>query len=219
MKIITGLAIAVMANEKKVPPRSPTQRLSTLRRFMSNFANEVAAPIAGDGYAGRLEKRMHGMVDSMGRAYERPTCGFYDPNTKHGGPDPNPEIRPNGKPRNRRFAAEDMQEDLEAECAKGWDGINETLQAECCAYSDSFASANSANCNAIASSRSGGRGKKDPWDRLSSDPALKWKQIMTGCRKWAERYIGNCAGQRKNKLIKNRTKRVFGKVNEKLGLA
>jgi hypothetical protein len=35
-------------------------------------------------------------------AYNRPTCGFFDESLKHGGPDTNPELRPNGKPRNQR---------------------------------------------------------------------------------------------------------------------
>jgi hypothetical protein len=216
MKIIAGLAIAVAANEKKVPPRDPMQRLNTLRRFMTNFATEVATPIAGAGYAGRLEKRMHNMVDSMGSAYERPTCGYFDSSSKHGGPDPNPNERPNGKPRNRRFAAEDLQEELEAECANGLANVSDTVANECCLYVDGWSEANEAFCSKGVRAK---KGKKDPWDRLSDDPALKWKQIMTGCRKWAERYIGNCAGQRKKNLIKHRTKRVFAKVNEKLGLA
>merc|ERR1719333_681527 len=32
-------------------------------------------------------------------AYGRPNCGFYDSSLTNGGPDPNPELRPNGKPR------------------------------------------------------------------------------------------------------------------------
>lgn len=151
----------------------------------------------------------------MGAAYNRDTCGYFDNTSKHGGPDPNPHLRPDGKPRTRRFAAEDLQEDLEAECEKGLANISDTVAGECCDYVESFSSDNEAFC--LKGVRARGS-KKDPWDRLSDDNSLKWKQIMTGCRKWAERYIGNCHGQRKNQLIKKRTKKVYAKVSARLNL-
>lgn len=223
MKLISSLAIAmVAANEKKVPPRHPLNRLNTLTTFFTNFANDVASPLVGAGYAGRLEKRMHGMTASMEKAFNRPNCGYYDESTKHGGPDPNPENRENGKPRNRRDADDSdaaaldaalgLTETHDAACTDGSFATNTVeLNQECCAKDANY----HADCN-ILPRRKGGP-KKTAWERLSNDPATKWRQIMTGCRKWAERYINNCAGQRKNNLIKNRTKRVFGKVNDKLG--
>jgi len=222
MKLISSLAIAlVAAEEKKVPPRHPLNRLNTLRGFFAKFAEDVVVPITGNqNYADRLTKRMQGMTDSMEKAFNRPNCGYYDESSKHGGPDPEPHLRPNGKPRNRRDTEDethfDDQEEFEAACALGWENNNVQVRTECCQQIDSYYSANESGCNMLP--RRKGGNKKTPWDRLSADPALKWKQIMTGCRKWAERYINNCAGQRKNKLIKNRTKRVFEKVNTKLGL-
>ena len=50
-------------------------------------------------------------------AFNRPNCGYYSGEGKHGGPDPNPEINFNGKPRNRRTA--DNEEDL-LEAAQEW---------------------------------------------------------------------------------------------------
>lgn len=212
------MAVAlVSAADKKVPPRDPEQRLSTLGRFFDQFTSDIVAGIAGDGYAGRLNGRMQGMIASMGAAYARPNCGYFDETSKHGGPDPNPGQRPDGKPRNRRYAPEDLEEVLHAACDLGWESLNPTVQGECCEDDADFYVTNKARCDARP--RAGkGKPKKDPYERLSEDPALKWKQITTGCRKWAERYIGNCAGQRKNNLIKNRTKRVYTKVLAKLGL-
>merc|ERR1712176_157739 len=223
MKLIASLAIAlVAASEKKVPPRNPEQRLNTLKRFFGQFAETEIEPRVGAGYAGRLQKRMEGMCDSMLKAYQRPQCGYFDPSHKHGGPDANPDLRPNGKPRNRRDAGDetyfDDQETFEAECAKGWDNNSAIVRGECCEDVASYAAANADNCSKLPAVRRKGN-KKTPWDRLSQDPELKWKQIMTGCRKWADRYINECGGQRKNQLIKNRTKKVYGKVQQKLGWA
>ena len=36
-----------------------------------------------------------------------------------------------------------------------------------------------------------------PWDRYNrEDPSVGAKQLTTGYRKWAERYISQCSGQR-----------------------
>ena len=54
----------------------------------------------------------------MRAAFERPNCGYYSGEGKHGGPDPNPEINPNtGKARARRTA--DNEDDLK-EAAAEW---------------------------------------------------------------------------------------------------
>ena len=46
----------------------------------------------------------------MTRAFQRTECGFYDSAMlPHGGPDPSPNLRPGGRPRNRR-QAEDSYE-------------------------------------------------------------------------------------------------------------
>ena len=52
------------------------------------------------------KERMQKMTGNMRRAFDRPQCGFFDPdNVPNGGPDPYPELRPNGKPRRSRRAA------------------------------------------------------------------------------------------------------------------
>jgi len=233
MKLISGLSVFafVAAQNKKVPPRNPEQRLGTLSEFFVKFTEEVVAPFTGDGYAGRLNTRMQGMTSSMLAAYNRPNCGYFDDSSKHGGPDPNPNVRPNGKPRNRRSTDEDNAAVVAEQCKNiKWSEMTEKLQQDCCDSDHNPDPLFSAGgecldgkcdlaCQIMEGKRSKGKGKgkKSHWDRLSNDPQTKWKQIMTGCRKWAERYIGNCGGQRKNKLITNRTKKVYEKVNTKMG--
>jgi hypothetical protein len=61
-------------------------------------------------------------------------------------------------------------------------------------------------------------GKNNSYDRLASEPSLRWRQITTGARKWVERYINNCGGQRKNNLGVKRIRKVYKKWDEKLNL-
>jgi len=229
MKLLGSLAIAIVAAQnKKVPPKTPKQRLNTLSEFFERFTTEVVAPSVGQGYAERLNKRMQNMVTSMGAAYDRPNCGYFDENSKHGGPDPNPHVKPNGKPRNRRDVDDSDDSDdtwfgaqaaTDEYCnANEFANHSEEGQKSCCSESESFLAANTGNCGKLRT-KGGNKKRKEGYERLSDDPKLKWKQITTGARKWAERYINNCGGQRKNKLISNRTKKVYGKVNVKMGWA
>lgn len=227
MKLIGSFSLAlVAAQNKKVPPKTPEQRLNTLKSFFQRFTAEVVQPVAGDGYADRLNGRMQTMLSRMETAYNRPNCGFFDPTLKHGGPDPHPDHKngdPTGPKRNRRLAEEDS-EDLQSQACSGKvvneDGSVETfdplgsMRADCCAL-EWFKAENETACN--SGIRSGKKKGKDQYARLSNDPQLKWKQITTGTRKWAERYINNCHGQRKNKLITKRMKKVYAKVNTKMG--
>ena len=51
------------------------------------------------------------------------------------------------------------------------------------------------------------------WDRYDrEDPAVGTKQITTGFRKWAERYLSQCSGQKNFNFQVNR----MGRWNEKL---
>merc|ERR1712136_735792 len=53
----------------------------------------------------------------MKASFNRPTCGYYSGEGKHGGPDPNPDFKENGNPRSRRTA--DNEDDLK-EAAMEW---------------------------------------------------------------------------------------------------
>lgn len=106
----------------KVPPRHPLNRLNKLDIFFANFAGDVVADRLGDGVADRFAARMESMIDNFQAAFERPNCGYYDEDSTHGGPDPEPNTRPNGKPRNRRDADDNEVEadfaDYAAFCAE-----------------------------------------------------------------------------------------------------
>ena len=91
----------------------------------------------------------------MLRAFNREKCGYFDAtNLPHGGPDPDPHLRPNGKPRNPLRKRRSDSDDYEGE-----------------------------------------DGSLLRYDR--TNPLTGIKQITTGYRKWAQRFINECGGQRR----------------------
>lgn len=150
------LALASDADDKKVPPRHPKNRLKTLRRFAlewlaDNFRDYQTATEQGqkagkrlyDRFSPRFSEdhwfgRMNGLIND-----EEKDCFFYDPNSPHGG-------------RSRRQATAD-------------EGGNED-------YDDS-------------------RAADDMIRYDKNNPIRGLKQITTGFRKWARRYINECPGE------------------------
>lgn len=216
---LATLATVAVATEKKVPPRHPEQRLAKLRVFYDNFAADIVSERISAKTADRFQARMNSFLDNMSAAFNRPNCGYYDAESKHGGPDPNPNTKFNGKPRNRRDTPvdDDNYVDFDEQDARDFcDEYADTTQKAYCCGVDSEAYGPCDGPDAMK--RSGAnKGASAAYDRLASDPQLKWRQITTGTRKWAQRYINNCGGQRKNKHAVNRCKRVFKVWNEKLG--
>ena len=217
MKLAVATIALASAAEKKVPPRHPLNRLNKLDQFFARFAVDIVASRVSEGAAERFAARMENMLDNFEAAFNRPGCGYYDANTTHGGPDPNPNFRPNGAPRSRRDADDEVEADFEdyaAFCAERAGSFNEEQQSFCCGLSQEGHTGDVDYCPpGIA--RSGN--KKNAYDRLAQDPALKWRQICTGTRKWVQRYIGNCHGQRKNNLGVKRVRKLYNTWNEKLG--
>lgn len=212
---LATLATVAVASDKKVPPRHPEQRLNKLRTFYNNFADDIIASYKSQGTADRFKSRMNGFMDNMLDAFSRPNCGYYNADSKHGGPDPNPNVKFNGKPRNRRETSVEDENyvDFDEEDAREFcDDFADQQKAFCCGVdAEAYGP-----CSAASGSRSGSKGANAAYDRLSNDPQLKWKQITTGTRKWAQRYINNCGGQRKRNLATKRCRRLFTNWNEKL---
>lgn len=213
---LATLATVAVASDKKVPPRHPEQRLAKLRLFFDNFADDIVSERINERTAERFASRMNNFIDNLSDAYNRPNCGYYDPDSKHGGPDPNPDTKFNGKPRNRRETPVEDENyvDFDEQDAREFcDEYADNGQRAYCCGVDSEAYG---PCSSLERS-SGNRGASTAYDRLSENPQLKWRQITTGTRKWAQRYINNCGGQRKKKLATKRCRTLFTKWNEKLG--
>jgi len=55
-----------------------------------------------------------------------------------------------------------------------------------------------------------GKNKKNN-ARLSNQPEKAVRQITTGLRKWAERYLNNCHGMRKDEVPRKRARKLYQK--------
>ena len=77
-------------DERKVPPRTPPQRLNTLHRFAQEWVNaqigvEINRPSRA---ANMIAKGIARLEEKMTAAYAK-DCHFFDPTVQHGGPNPN----------------------------------------------------------------------------------------------------------------------------------
>ena len=143
MKLSTAvslLAATTTADERKVPPRHPLQRLDRLVEFSAEILDEWFSFVKSkDSWKAKFHANGKRMEKNFKRGEQR--CGHYDQHQlPHGGPE---------EDRKRR--------------------------------SDDFV---------------------DRYDR--DDPSVGIKQITTGFRKWAQRYIAACSGQRQYQYQVNR---------------
>ena len=132
MKFTPALLFALAsADDKKVPPRHPLQRLNRLTEFTEEMLNDWFSWLPSkDAWVQKFATNARRMKSNFERGNQR--CGHYDHDQlPHGGP------------------AERKRRDL------------------------------------------------DDVDRYNrEDPAIGVKQLTTGYRKWAERYLAACSGQR-----------------------
>jgi len=83
MRVFAATVFAlVYGDEKKVPPRTPLQRLNRLNKF----ANEWVADNLTDKQAANWGPKWDRNSARMEKRFEQ--CGFFDPNVEHGGPRP-----------------------------------------------------------------------------------------------------------------------------------
>merc|ERR1711937_1089330 len=90
MKIFQNALVALaMAqdDERKVPPRTPPQRLNTLKRFFAEWVNaQIGAAINRPNRAeNMIAKGLERLEGKMTAAYAK-ECSFFDPTVEHGGP-------------------------------------------------------------------------------------------------------------------------------------
>ena len=132
MKFSPALLFAVAAAEdKKVPPRHPLQRLNRLTEFTEEILNDWFTFLPSkDSWVAKFAANAERMERNFNRGNQR--CGFYDEDQlPHGGPE-----------RKRRELDDDV----------------------------------------------------DRYNR--HEPTVGVKQLTTGYRKWAERYLSACSGQK-----------------------
>jgi len=104
LSVFALAAVSTVSAEKKVPNRTPLQRLKTLKRFAGEWTAANLDENNAALYATKLQKH----ADRMATKFNR--CGFFDPTVlPHGGP--KPEAR-------KRRAAEDNDASI-MDCEEG----------------------------------------------------------------------------------------------------
>ena len=196
MKVFNTIAIVsglVAADNKKVPPRTPDQRLNTLTRFYKSFVSTRISqfrPSRGDNHKERIER----MSDAMMAAYfkMRPdgsglrSCSFFDPNVPNGGPRPNDNADDDTIGRKRRDTdAEDPFDVYEQNLQDGERSSSVRLSNDpAMALRQVFITKSYKIFNSILF------------------------KIRTGFQKWIYRYISECSGHRENGNHSQRLKRI-----------
>ena len=172
MKLSTAVLIAVAsAEEKKVPPRHPLQRLAKLTEFSAEILDQWYDFLPSkESWKAKFANNADRMERSFTRGNQR--CGFYDADL------------PNGGPAEEVTAGPVEPENTESENAR------------------------------YARKRREADAAMDRYNR--EDPVEGTKQITTGFRKWAERYISQCSGQRKYNIQTNRMNRWNQKLQNHL---
>ena len=138
MKFSPAVLFAVAAaDDKKVPPRHPLQRLARLTEFTEEILNDWFSGLASkDAWVNKFANNAARMERNFNRGEQR--CGHYDENQL-----------PHGGPERKRREADDERYNRE-------------------------------------------------------DPVEGVRQLTTGYKKWAERYLSQCSGQRQYQHQVNR---------------
>ena len=143
MKLSTIIFAVAAAEDKKVPPRHPLQRLARLNQFANEILNQWFDFLPSqERWIGKFAANAYRMERNFLRGNQR--CGFYDA-----------DLHPHGGPERKR-RSDDLDDDLDV----------------------------------------------DRYNR--ENPIIGVQQITTGFRKWAERYLSQCSGQKQHSYQINR---------------
>merc|ERR1711915_1006398 len=165
---LLGAALAG-PSERKVPPRTPPQRLNTLKTFFKDYISNNVAENRPDRAVNQVAA-VDRIYDPLNEIYHaiKPDgsglrrCSFSDPTVPNGGPRPVSDT-------DKRAAEQWVANEL---CALG---VSEQCKRKR-RDADAF----------------------DPFDdyeaQLENGPALALRQIRTGFQKWILRYVSECSG-------------------------
>jgi len=205
MKLSTALIASVAAidvktlvnqndDDRKVPHRHPLQRLWRLYQFseeiiQTHFYESGMKAGKLDRLRGRIGKWLY-LAQRQSFLRNTKRCGFYNDGLEHGGP-----------------------------------SGGEENQAGLIANEQTLLNNGDANLDVVPTQLEltnprPNRRRRDTDDQdfkfvdseryNREDPCQGIKQIMTGFRKWAERYIGGCGGQSNYKYQVNRANKFYG---------
>lgn len=175
---------------RNLQPRHPYNRNARLHRFARDWLNYN---LPNERIRSRIRERIERWGVRLQEAYNRETCGYFDPANPNAG-DPNPhvnkKINKSRSSRQRRDDADDydyqewMQDyEMGGFEIMGGDESNGTLM----------------------------RGRKD---MILNNPEKAIKNIIRGFKNFAKRYIAGCHGERENQIHSKRASRMTARLLE-----
>ena len=78
------MCLGTDANGNKINGRHPQRRLQSINKFLCKWFNDNV----GGAKADRMCDRLTNQIEQYDDAFSRPTCAFFDPSIKNGGPNP-----------------------------------------------------------------------------------------------------------------------------------
>jgi len=216
MKLLSPFLFSLVSSQspgvRKVPPRTPPQRLDTLCRFSEEYLNNRVAmnespmDLNRPSRAAVMSESIERLCSNMLAAFEkqRPDgsglrrCSFFDPNVKpHGGPRPEED-------RNRRNQWIDkwMDELDQGNWLVGYNG-DDRRRRETSEFVDPFDEYEMDWQRGV-----------DTQIRLSNDLNIAWKQIAVAYRKWVVRYLSECSGQQEHQYHTRRLVKIARNLND-----
>jgi hypothetical protein len=220
-KSVTYLGMVALASaeprvliNREVPPRHPLNRLARLNYFCFNYVDMFMA----HPRKYKLTDLCNNWSGAFEKAFER-DCGYYNDQNSHGASLDDPK-EPNqfnenfgvdleNFVRKRRSDADWADEDWE----EYWGALDDEFWLDACEDSDDpdcgIPASTSPDCpegDESAICRASGAKKLN---RLQNAGALQaLKSIVTGFRKWGERYISHCHGHRAGNHMSRRIRTI-----------
>jgi len=192
--ILSMVASSAYAQDRKVPPRTPSQRFETLNRFINewidyNIDQELNRPMRAYNMKASFER----IYDKQKFAYER--CGFFDPTVENGGP------KPAGKNADKSWKdmIDSRRRRRSLRMRRNLDDFN---------LFDDFE-------NGLQSGNSVRNAERELARALSNDQSQALRQIRVGYFKWIHRYLGECNNQANDDVHSNR----LNEISEAMKLA
>lgn len=208
------------AADRKVPPRTPNDRIKTLQRFLGDWIDDNIGETRAGRASNFANRKFFGEGDpdasklilaytAVNPDFGVPKCSYYNPaNLNHGGPrlsyEPAFSERKKQSTSRRRIRREMSDDELETFLASQMDLVGR-LPGSGHEHSSLGRRLDEQNVAVIRSrvdffdmyelALEMGR-SLNAFERLSANPDQAWKQLRTGYLKWVARYTADCPKER-----------------------
>lgn len=185
--------------DRTLQPRHPQNRNARLHKFAQQW---LETNIISNKYRERIWMRWQKWGQKMQAAFDRPQCGYFDPEKPNDG-DPSPHQNHKlGKMRKSR-SKRSTDSDTDGSSSGNWNDLTDEEWMEELEKS-AFEMLFDPSQGDVSL-----RGRKD---LITQNPERAIKNILNGFRRYARRYIAGCHGERVNQSHSSRAKKFTEKL-------